>query len=262
MKRSLKRLFRRTFTLGQRFGVDILPRHFYSEIPDVGKLRKTWSWRTPYPMACVQGSDCDGQLEFARKILSEPDPGLADAFARACRENGSEGFGPMEAEFLYGYIATCRPSGIVQIGAGVSTSVILQAAERTNYRPSLCCIDPYPTAFLERLAQEGKIELIARPAEEVGTDIVSRLGSSDLLFIDSTHSLGPAGEATRIVVEWASETKSGRACPFSRHHFPIRLRPQHLGGEPVLSARDRLVAGVSLHESKISDPVLSRHAAS
>ncbi|MEX2166033.1 MAG: class I SAM-dependent methyltransferase [Methyloceanibacter sp.] len=228
MKRSLKRLFRRTFTLGQRFGVDILPRHFYSEIPDVGKLRKTRSWRTPYPMACVQGSDCDGQLEFARKILSEPDPGLADAFARACRENGSGGFGPMEAEFLYGYIATCRPSGIVQIGAGVSTSVILQAAERTDYRPSLCCIDPYPTAFLERLAQEGKIELIARPAEEVGADIVSRLGSGDLLFVDSTHSLGPAGEVTRIVVEWLPKLSPGVHVHFHDITFPYDYDPNIL----------------------------------
>jgi len=35
---AVKRLLARAFAVGQRLGVDILPRHFYSEIPD---LRQT-----------------------------------------------------------------------------------------------------------------------------------------------------------------------------------------------------------------------------
>ncbi|MBM3545170.1 MAG: class I SAM-dependent methyltransferase [Alphaproteobacteria bacterium] len=228
MKKQLKQLLRRIFVLGQSFGVDILPRHFYSEIPDIGKLRRNLAWRRPYAMTHVQGNDCDKQVEFARRILRVKAPDLAAIYARACKENGAEGFGPMEAEVLYAYILSRRPKAIIQIGAGVSTSVILQAAKEAGYQPSLCCIDPYPTAFLERLAREGKIDLIAKRAEEIDAGIVSRLGEGDLLFVDSTHSLGPAGEVTRIVLEWLPNLGEGVQVHFHDITFPYDYDPNIL----------------------------------
>ena len=49
--RQLKDMYkwglRKAFVLGQHLGFDILPRHFYSEIPDVRALRKDQSWKAP-----------------------------------------------------------------------------------------------------------------------------------------------------------------------------------------------------------------------
>jgi hypothetical protein len=39
LKNSSKMLLRSVFEAGQRLGVDILPRHFYSEIPDIHALK-------------------------------------------------------------------------------------------------------------------------------------------------------------------------------------------------------------------------------
>jgi len=45
LKHHVKRLMRQTFEVAQQFKVDILPRHFYSEIPSIRQLRSTQAWR-------------------------------------------------------------------------------------------------------------------------------------------------------------------------------------------------------------------------
>ena len=51
LKRSLKtrskHLLWSAFEIGQRLKFDLLPRHFYSEIPDIRTLRGSVSWRKP-----------------------------------------------------------------------------------------------------------------------------------------------------------------------------------------------------------------------
>src|SRR5262249_14897559 len=144
MKRLLKSAIHKLFITGQRGRFDILPRHYYSEIPDIGKLRRTSWWRKPYQMLEIAGADCDGQLRFAHST-ARADLDCSDVYSLACHENGAPGFGMIEAEFLYNYIIAHRPCSIIQIGAGVSTSIILQAARTAAYAPTLSCIDPYPT---------------------------------------------------------------------------------------------------------------------
>src|SRR5436190_18274950 len=68
---AIKRLLAKSFAVGQRLGLDILPRHFYSEIPDLRKLRRTTHWRKPYSMIGVAGADPDEQLAFARSVVSD-----------------------------------------------------------------------------------------------------------------------------------------------------------------------------------------------
>jgi hypothetical protein len=65
----------------------------------------------------------------------------------AIRRNGSGGYGDVEADVLFGFVATCRPQRIIQVGCGVSTAVMLQAAAQSGHRPDVVCIEPYPSAF-------------------------------------------------------------------------------------------------------------------
>ena len=108
VKNRLKKSLVRLFHVGQTFGVDVLPRHFYSEIPDVGKLKRTSSWKTPYTMVGVLGADLDEQLAFVRSVIaaSHAEDVLVrgNVHAEACRQNGEEGYGPIEAEFLFAFI--------------------------------------------------------------------------------------------------------------------------------------------------------------
>ena len=115
------------FVFGQRLGVDILPRHFYSSIPDVRELRGSESWRKASSMVGVAGAELEPQMEFLRGCCSPHRERLrrGGIHEHACRENGEPGYGAIEAEFLYCFVAAKRPRRIVQVGAGVSTAVVL-----------------------------------------------------------------------------------------------------------------------------------------
>ena len=178
-------------------------------------------------MSGVEGARCDEQLRFARDIASAG-PASSNVYSFSCRENRAFGFGPIEAEFLYKYIAARRPRSIIQIGAGVSTSVILQGARAAAYTPTVCCIDPYPTEFLKQLSAIKTIELLALPAEEINSTIVSRLSKGDLFFVDSTHTLGPAGEVTRLILEWLPQLSPGVHVHFHDIYFPYDYNPNIL----------------------------------
>jgi predicted O-methyltransferase YrrM len=211
------------FEGGQRVGLDILPRHFYSEIPDVRRLKKSGHWMRAFSMAGVAGADVAEQLAFLRETCT---PDLADALrdgdlhARACAENGEPGYGPIEAAVLYAFVRTRRPREIVQVGCGVSTALCLMAADDAGYAPEITCIDPYPTAYLRRLAREGRITLVEQPVELLDVAWFDRLGDDLLFFVDSTHTLGPAGEVSRIVLELLPRLKAGAWVHFHDITFP------------------------------------------
>lgn len=230
MKRLLKTSLHRVFLSGQRLGLDILPRHFYSEIPDIRKLQRSVAWKSPYSMMGVSGADADHQLAFVRRVMLQADERSRLAYERACIENGAAGYGIAEAQFLFQYITHCKPQCVVQVGAGVSTSIIIQAAESIGQLLQIVCVDPFPTDLLRRLAKAGRIDLVDKPAEEVNPDLVRELRSGDLLFIDSTHTLGPSGEVTRLVLEWLPRLKPGVHAHFHDIMFPYDYMPTLLDG--------------------------------
>src|SRR5258705_9335360 len=97
------------FRNGQRFKVDILPRHFYSSIPDLRDLRRYPSWRLPRSMVGVRGAEIEQQLASATEFCgAAPRERLLalNVHERAIGENGETGYGSIEADFLYCFIAT------------------------------------------------------------------------------------------------------------------------------------------------------------
>lgn len=234
LKKHAKRAIFRGFTLGQRVGFDFLPRHFYSEIPSIDKMRRSHHWRQPFSMTGVSGRECDEQLAFVRSTCPpELTSRLPDrrVHHHACVCNGEIGFGEIEADFLYCFVASRRPQRIVQIGCGVSTAVCLFGAQQAGYCPELICIEPYPNAFLRQAQQDGKIRLIEKKVEELDISIVQDFAGGDLLFVDSTHTLGPAGEVTRIVLELLPALPAGAWVHFHDILFPYDYPRQTLSGE-------------------------------
>src|SRR5258705_2449838 len=151
LRTAAKKMLYKLFRVGQRFGFDILPRHFYSSIPDFRELSRDASWKLPRSMVGVNGIDPDEQLAFVRscctsQLLDRLTTLDVNAYARS--QYGDEGYGPIEAEFLYCFIASKRPRRIIQVGAGYSTAVILLAAQDWTQPLELTCIDPYPSKFL------------------------------------------------------------------------------------------------------------------
>lgn len=203
LHRAGKRELRQLFEIGQRAGFDLLPRHFYSEIPSIAELRSDRGWREPRDTSSIRGSDMSSQLTFLRSCCT---PAVLGRMPRtlyedACAENGAIGFGPIEAQFLYCFIASRPPRRVVQIGSGVSTAVILRACRDFNHTVELTCIDPYPTTFLAGAAAAENIELIPDRAQDVPLEKLIALDGGDLLFVDSTHTVKPGSEVNRVVLD-------------------------------------------------------------
>jgi hypothetical protein len=223
LREQIKSGLHRLFVLGQRFGWDVLPRHFYSAIPNVRELQRSESWKRPSSMTGVAGADIESQLSFLRACCLPPLPKRlkqGGIYEHACRENGQPGYGPVEADFLYCFITTKRPNRIVQVGCGVSTAVILLAAKEANYRPEIICVEPFPTEYLTRIARQKLIELISKPAQEVDSEVFTSLDVGDLLFVDSSHAMRPGSEVNRIILEGLPRLVSGTYVHFHDIYFP------------------------------------------
>jgi predicted O-methyltransferase YrrM len=230
LKNQSKRLMRIAFELGQRLKVDILPRHFYSEIPDIRVLRTTSHWKSPRSMIGVKG-DIDAQLAWVDECTKPYRSAFRDfeIHKSAVSANGSdEGYGEVEADFLYCFIRAYRPRRIVQIGCGVSTAVCLRAAEEEGYNPEITCIEPYPTEFLKRERTAGRLNLVTQKIQDVGPGCVSSLEAGDLFFVDSSHTLGPSGEVNLIILEALPRLAPGTYAHFHDIRFPYDYNPDVL----------------------------------
>jgi predicted O-methyltransferase YrrM len=230
LKNQGKKWMRTAFELGQRFGVDLLPRHFYSEIPDLRILRQTSRWRLPRSMQGIRGT-IDDQVRWVDQCTTRFRDQLKgfQIHSAAVQVNGSdEGYGEIEAEFLYCFVRAVRPRRIVQIGCGVSTAVCLQAAKEEGYSPRIICIEPYPTEFLKRESAAGSLELVAEKVEDTNFEYLESLEANDLFFIDSSHTLAPAGEVNLLILEALPRVAPGVYVHFHDIHFPFDYSPDTL----------------------------------
>jgi len=212
--------FRRMFEICQNFGINILPRHYYSEIPFIRELEEDEYWKKPHSMTGVNGVDIKNQLDFVKECCTQ---GLIDRHKRkdiydyCCKQNDEQGYGPIEADFLFSFISTKRPKRIVQVGCGVSTSVILLSAEESDYLPEITCVEPYPTRFLRN---SNKIRLIPKKMQLVDMDTLIDLDDNDLLFVDSTHTVKPGSEVNKLILEVMPRLKKGVWVHFHDIYFP------------------------------------------
>ncbi len=231
---TLKSGARQLFELAQKAGVNVLPNHFYSEIPNIRRLRAEDYWRSEMSMIAVEGCDIDEQLTFLEHCTTRGGGERLDSlglYQRSVAENGvSGGYGPVEADFLYCFIRSERPDRIVQVGSGVSTSVILLAAKDAGYQPQVICVDPYPTPFLTTAAASSAITLLEMEAQKVPVDIFTELADGDLLFVDSTHTVKPGSEVNRIILEIMPRLSAGVYVHFHDIYFPYDYPRDLLGG--------------------------------
>ncbi|MEZ5380132.1 MAG: class I SAM-dependent methyltransferase [Acidimicrobiales bacterium] len=204
LREAAKRGFHTGFAACQRLGVDVLPRHFYSQIPDVRSLRSSEGWRQPRSMYGIAGASIEEQVGFVNEVCErEARSTPSDLYERSVAANGEDGgFGLVEAAFLYCFIRATRPRRVVQVGCGVSTAVILEAATSVGHDIAVTCVDPFPTPYLQRLGEvDPRVSVVAERAQDVALDVLTDLGPGDLFFMDSTHTVKPDSEVNRVVFE-------------------------------------------------------------
>jgi predicted O-methyltransferase YrrM len=222
-KELFKLCLRNLFELGQHLGLNILPLHFYSCIPDIRDLKEAGHWKNPRSMVGVNGADAESQLAFVREccgvdIASRQE--TLSVYERCSTENGGSGYGKVEADFLFCFVRSKKPQKIVQIGAGLSTAVILLAAKDVGYTPEVVCIDPFPNEFLRDAHERHQITLIAKKAQLVELDLLTDLRDGDLLFVDSTHTVKPGSEVNYLILEVLPRLPGGSWVHFHDIYFP------------------------------------------
>lgn len=158
-------------------------------------------------MIGIEGWNPQAQVDFLQSLAFSEVP--SDVYTAACTENGAVGYGPVEAAVLYAFVTQWQPKKIVQVGAGVSTSVILRAAREQGSNIAITCVDPFPNDYLHKLADDGDVRLLAQPAQIVDMQELVTCESGDLLFVDSTHTVQPGSDVNRLVLEVLPQLNTG-----------------------------------------------------
>jgi len=168
-----------------RVGLHIVPKSFYSAIPDVATLPPgTFERRSP--LAGVR-LDLDAQLAWAREHLAEP--------MREFTPPEAPTYGPVDSIVLYGMLRALRPARVIELGSGASTHVTA-AALRANGEGELEVFDPYPGDGVDGIARLHRAR-----AQDVPAATFEALRSGDVLFVDTTHTVKIGSDVNHIVLD-------------------------------------------------------------
>jgi predicted O-methyltransferase YrrM len=168
-----------------RVGLHVLPKSFYSAIPDVPSLPAgTFERRSPLTGLRL---DLDAQLAWAGEHLAAP--------MRAFAPPDAATYGPVDSTVLYGMVRALRPARVVELGSGASTLVTAQAL-RANGSGELDVFDPYPGDGVDAVARLHRVR-----AQDVPLETFDSLRAGDVLFVDTTHTVKIGSDVNFVVLE-------------------------------------------------------------
>lgn len=189
--------------IARRLGYHLVPANYHSPIPDLPDI-PTEVWTEPDDMPGIAWN-LDRQIVFLEEELG---PLIREHGAPADPPGTETGFylrnpffGGLDAEVLYAMVRRLRPATVMELGAGYSTLVIADAAQRNRSCGSSMrhlVYDPFPSPVLA--AVRDRIELHEVPASEIVVDRFAELEPGDILFIDTTHTLKPAGDVVHLIL--------------------------------------------------------------
>ena len=218
---------KRLFLLGDRAGVHVLPRHYYSSVTPRSQLRDDPSWRGPAALPGIE-LDADAQVEWLRQTLAGREDGLTLAEYEALSGEGL-GFGPIEAQILHAAVRTYAPRRVVEVGGGVSTAVVADAVRRTRVAggddTAITSIEPFPSDGLRRLADRGEVTLVDRPAQQAAVEVAAQLEAGDLLLIDSTHTVRTGSEVVGLYLDVLPRLPAGVLVHIHDIYLPYLYSP-------------------------------------
>jgi hypothetical protein len=177
----------------------IVPRHFYSPLPDLDRLDESF-WETPRPMPGV-----DLAVEQAIELLVTQLAPYIEEFERpADRPDytfASGSYGIVDAESLYAIVRWLKPKVLLELGSGASSHFIQMAARRNSEEGRSLdhrIFDPYPFTA-SPLGPVDEAIVTELRAEEVDPGLASDLlGAGDVLFVDTTHTVKTGGDVDHI----------------------------------------------------------------
>lgn len=202
--------------LARRFGFDTVPRGYYSVVANLDELGDE-AFQRRSPMAGIE-FDLAAQMKFAQGELGPFITELGDGRAAPWTPSGRS-YGAVDGETAYAMVRHFRPRHVVELGSGLSSHV-LEAACSANRgdgdASTLRTFDPYPQ--ITRLGKQH--ELSATRAQDVPLQVFTELGDSDVLFVDTTHTVKIGSDVNRIILDVLPELAPGVVVHFHDIFLP------------------------------------------
>ena len=218
------------FTFFEKFGVHVLPVHYYSPVPDTRELRKNLDkWYREWSFTGVD-FNMEGQLQIlddlrAYKRECDDLPPYNDPFLHEL----GEGFGEVESHILYAMIRRLKPRNVIEVGSGISTFFSVNALSRNNEEAGIAatmtCIEPYPRPALHKVNGACEMRIIPKLVQEVSAEVFEALSGGDILFIDSSHMVKINGDVNYLYLEVLPRLAEGVVVHIHDICFPYPTPP-------------------------------------
>jgi predicted O-methyltransferase YrrM len=195
--RALKvRAFKTLRSAAGRVGLQVVPKNYYSPIPDLEALPPGVFDRR----SALRGIhfDLDEQLAWIERSLA----GAMREFAPPASLIDNASYGRVGADLLHGVVRGLKPRRIVELGSGHSTLFMAAAAERNRadgVETELRTFDPYPSVARPGLPGLAALEPVR--AQDVPLEVFTSLAAGDVLFVDTTHTVKLDSDVNRIVLD-------------------------------------------------------------
>ena len=217
--------FHQIFPFWEKHGFHVTPVHFYQPIPDTQSLPDAlWSTRSD-----LVGIDMNDAVQF--DLLRKHFPKFRDEYERfPIKPTGDPSqfyldnhlFDGADALVAYCMVRQFQPELIVEVGSGYSSLILGEAAAQSD-SPALTCIEPFPREFL-REGFPGLRSLIEKQVQDIDLEFFSQLGSGDVLFIDSSHTVKIGGDVNYLFLEVLPRLKPGVIVHVHDIFFPFDYR--------------------------------------
>ena len=195
--RALKvRAFKALRAAAGRAGLQVVPKNYYSPIPDLDALS---------PAVFDRRSDLRGIHFDLDEQLAWIEENLAAAmreFSAPADAVDNASYGRVGADLLHGVVRGLKPRRIVELGSGHSTLFMAAAAERNRadgVDTELRTFDPFPTVAQPGLPGLASLEPVR--AQDVPLEVFTGLAAGDVLFVDTTHTVKVDSDVNRIVLD-------------------------------------------------------------
>lgn len=199
LKNIVHFLARKSFHFLERtLGLHVTPAHFYSPIPTVGDLDPT-AFQKVFPEAGLDWRS-DQQLRSMRELSAR--------FASEFEPKPNSGLSLVDAFVLYAMIRERKPAMMVEIGAGDTTKISLQALKMNRQEGHgfrFLSVEPYPRQDIQQL-KDPDFELAATKVQSLDPE---NLSEADLLFIDSSHVSKIGSDVNCEILEIVPRMKVG-----------------------------------------------------
>jgi len=212
VKQLTKSLLFKLFSAGDRLGLQILPKHFYSPVPDSRWLNDNKPlWMPRADLGAIPGWNLNAQITWLEGACEAYREVGASSFTGLSANSAiGPGYGPVESQVLHCFIRRFCPKRVIEIGSGVTTAIMLEASRQNvkEGRPAtkITCIDPRPSRAIN---SHNDLNVVKLPCQAVPLEIFDQLEAGDLLFVDSTHSVKTGSDVIRIYLQIIPQLTAG-----------------------------------------------------